>query len=494
MQQRCELLVGVAHRQLLHGLFHHQEGGLRRTIALKLGTQQTPERVAQGGTVRVVLVHDHGGSQGCGTGRIGVLMLIGCGVVAAWCSAMRLSLQDPSRSELEHRLRRRNGTADESEETPRVEWIFARRSRLVTEFAFLRIVCSVAVTVSYLVIFADRGPEVSLDAAALVIAGVVSVFTLWLLTGVIAGALATHLGTSLLVRTLPILRLVDLVLGPLAGISGVIDEAVRRLSGANLQEAEASDRLRRSIEDTTLGGDLDEVAAEMLENVVDFTSTEVGTVMTPRTEIEGIQSTDDLAAIRTIIIEAGHSRIPVYGDNLDEIRGILYVKDLVPYLGTEVEDFRLDRLLRQPIRVPETKPVQDLLGDFQRSEVHMAIVVDEYGGTAGLVTIEDVLEEIVGEIKDEHEGDVEEEPELRSTANGSYEVDGRFHVDDLNEALELNLPEDEEYDTVGGYLMACLGRVPDQGDSWDSENVRLTALETTATQVSLIGIEKLPQA
>ena len=156
--------------------------------------------------------------------------------------------------------------------------------------------------------------------------------------------------------------------------------------------------------------------------------------------------------------------------------------------------FRLQPLLRSPIVVPETKVVADLLADFQQSEVHMAIVVDEYGGTAGLVTIEDVLEEIVGEIKDEHEGDVEEEPELRSTANGSYEVDGRFHVDDLNEALELNLPEDEEYDTVGGYLMACLGRVPDQGDSWDSENVRLTALETTATQVSLIGIEKLPQA
>ena len=181
-----------------------------------------------------------------------ILILVGCGVIAAWSSALRLSLQDPSRSELEHRLRRRNAGSEESEETPRVEWIFARRSRLVTEFAFLRIICSVAVTVSYLVIFADRGPEASLDAADLVIAGVASAFTLWLLTGVIAGALATHLGTSLIVRTLPMLRLVDLVLRPLAGISAVIDEAVRRLSGANLQEAEASDRLRRSIEDTTL--------------------------------------------------------------------------------------------------------------------------------------------------------------------------------------------------------------------------------------------------
>ena len=419
------------------------------------------------------------------------LILVGCGIVAAWCSAMRLSLQDPSRSELEHRLRRRNGTADESEETPRVEWIFARRSRLVTEFAFLRIICSVAVTVSYLVIFADRGTEASLDAGDLAIAGLVSAFTLWLLTGVIAGALATHLGTSLLVRTLPILRVVDLVLGPLAGISGVIDEAVRRLSGANLQAAEASDRLRRSIEDTTLGGDLDEVAAEMLENVVDFTSTEVGTVMTPRTEIEGIESTDDLAAIRKTIIEAGHSRIPVYGDNLDEIRGILYVKDLVPYLGTEVEDFRLDRLLRQPIRVPETKPVQDLLGDFQRSEVHMAIVVDEYGGTSGLVTIEDVLEEIVGEIQDEHDTEEELPPAIARVGDDRWEMDARFQIYDLNEMLETTLPEDDDFDTIAGFILERLGRVPETGETVEDLGLRFEVLEAEPTRIERVAVTRL---
>ena len=419
------------------------------------------------------------------------LILVGCGVVAAWCSAMRLSLQDPSRSELEHRLRRRNGTADESEETHRVEWIFARRSRLVTEFAFLRIICSVAVTVSYLVIFADRGTEASLDAGDLVIAGLVSAFTLWLLTGVIAGALATHLGTSLLVRTLPILRVVDLVLGPLAGISGVIDEAGRRLSGANLQAAEASDRLRRSIEDTTLGGDLDEIAAEMLENVVDFTSTEVGTVMTPRTEIEGIESTDDLAAIRKTIIEAGHSRIPVYGDNLDEIRGILYVKDLVPYLGTEVEDFRLDRLLRQPIRVPETKPVQDLLGDFQRSEVHMAIVVDEYGGTSGLVTIEDVLEEIVGEIQDEHDTEEELPPAIARVGDDRWEMDARFQIYDLNEMLETTLPEDDDFDTIAGFILERLGRVPETGETVEDLGLRFEVLEAEPTRIERVAVTRL---
>ncbi len=412
-----------------------------------------------------------------------VLILVGCGVVAAWCSAVRLALQDPSRSELEHRLRRRNG-AEESEETPRVEWIFGRRPRLVTEFAFLRITCSVAVTVSFLVVFSDGGTGESFDALDLLLAGLASAFTLWLLTGVIAGALATHLGTSLLVRTLPLLRLVDLVLGPLAGISSVIDEAVRRLSGANLRAAEASDRLRRSIEDTTLGGDLDEVAAEMLENVVDFTSTEVGTVMTPRTEIEGIQSTDDLADIRSIIIEAGHSRIPVYGDNLDEIRGILYVKDLVPYLGTEVEDFRLDRLLRQPIRVPETKPVQDLLGDFQRSEVHMAIVVDEYGDVIGLVTLEDILEEIVGEFTTDM---LIPSQDIHPQEDGTYVIDGSAAIRDINRHLNWKLPANGPK-TINGLITEQLESIPETSVCLANGTYRMEILQTKDNMVKSVRV------
>ncbi|MFB0987243.1 MAG: hemolysin family protein, partial [Phycisphaerales bacterium] len=280
-------------------------------------------------------------------------------------------------------------------------------------------------------------------------------------------------------------------LGPLAAITAVMDESIRRLSGANLREDEAGERLRRSIEDTTLGGELDESAAEMLENVVDFTSTEVGTVMTPRTEIEGIQFTDDLSGIRTIIIEAGHSRIPVYGEHLDDIKGILYVKDLVPYLGTDATDFRLDRLLRQPIRVPETKPVQDLLRDFQRSEVHMAIVVDEYGGTSGLVTIEDVLEEIVGEIQDEHDTEEELPPAIARVDDDRWEMDARFQIYDLNELLETSIPEDDDFDTVAGFMLERLGRVPVVGEIVEAAGIRFEVLDAEPTRIERVIVTRL---
>lgn len=350
---------------------------------------------------------------------------------------------------------------------------------------------SVAVTVIFVELFLSGDADRLADPWELWLAGLASVFTLWISMSVVAGAMASYLGTSLIMRALPILRFLDLLLGPLAAVTAVMDEAIRRLSGANLREDEAGERLRRSIEDTTLGGELDESAAEMLENLVDFTSTEVGTVMTPRTEIEGIQSTDNLSDIRTIIIEAGHSRIPVFMENLDDIRGILYVKDLVPYLGTEVEDFRLDRLLRQPIRVPETKPVQDLLRDFQRSEVHMAIVVDEYGGTSGLVTIEDVLEEIVGEIQDEHDTDEELPPAIARVDDDRWEMDARFQIYDLNELLETEIPEDDDFDTVAGFILERLGRVPIVGEVVEAAGIRFEVLEAGPTRIERISVMRV---
>jgi putative hemolysin len=418
-----------------------------------------------------------------------ILALIVFTVVGTWCSALRLALQDPSRSELEG-WRRRRGGSDVDSEAPKVEWVLRRRLHLVTEFAFVRTTLSVAVTVIFVELFIGDVDRLA-EPVDFLLAGLVSVFTLWISMSVIAGALANYLGTSLVMRALPILRFLDLLLGPLAAITAVMDESIRRLSGANLREDEAGERLRRSIEDTTLGGDLDESAAEMLENVVDFTSTEVGTVMTPRTEIEGIQFTDDLSGIRTIIIEAGHSRIPVYGEHLDDIKGILYVKDLVPYLGTDATDFRLDRLLRQPIRVPETKPVQDLLRDFQRSEVHMAIVVDEYGGTSGLVTIEDVLEEIVGEIQDEHDTEEELPPAIARVDDDRWEMDARFQIYDLNELLETSIPEDDDFDTVAGFMLERLGRVPVVGEIVEAAGIRFEVLDAEPTRIERVIVTRL---
>ena len=342
-------------------------------------------------------------------GIVGVLI-----VLATWTSSLHLALQEPSRSEIEHRLARRVRKTGRSSTDGMLEWIFRRRAEIAIEVALVRTILRVGVTVCLVLAIVSGEP----DVFEVLVAGGVAILLLWFSTSVLSGAIAEYLGPGLVVSGLGLLRVMDVVLGPVARVAMLFNEVVRRLSGANLREHEAEDRLRRSIEDSTLEGELDEVAAEMLENIVEFNSTEVGTVMTPRTDIEGLPLSNDLVSIREFIVAAGHSRIPVYGDSLDDILGILYVKDLVPFLGADAGEFKLERVLRQPIRVPETKPVKDLLRDFQRSEVHMAIVVDEYGGTSGLVTIEDVLEEIVGEIQDEHDTEEEHPPSAEEVSPG----------------------------------------------------------------------------
>ena len=404
--------------------------------------------------------------------------------LAGYFSALTLSL---------HR-KRRSGIARYCEERGRADfsdWISRNREPSLLVLSFLRTAARVGFFV--LLLFEIMGLEsVTFSWQWVVITAGIAVVLLWLFTTVVAIPIAKHAGVGLIVTSAPLLRVAATIGRPIARGLFFIDESIRRLSGANLrEEAEAEENLLRSIEEVSIEANLDPGAAAMIENVVEFRSADVSEIMTPRTEIEGIEYTDDIAAIREFIEHAGHSRIPVYRGNLDQIDGILYVKDLVPFLGEAVDAFDLQAVLRKPIVVPETKVLPELLTDFQQSEVHMAIVIDEYGGTAGLVTIEDVLEEIVGEIHDEHEPEHEEEPTLTPLDDLRAEVDGRFHIDDLNERLRLELPEDEDYDTVAGFMLAHFGRIPANGDTFESHNARFTVLETSDTQINRVAIELL---
>jgi putative hemolysin len=410
-------------------------------------------------------------------------------VVITYFSSVAIAMLMVSRTALEKHLHPQGREAN-------AEWLFEHLYRVRISVALLRTLLRVAFFVLVLVEVVGVGSAVDISYGRLGLAFVICAALLWVFGSVLSSAIARHAPASVLSGAMPILRGVTLVCRPLTSALAFVDEAVRRLSGANLRERdeEAEAELLRSIEDTQREGALDQAAAAMLENVVEFTSTDVGEVMTPRTDIEGVEVTDELGTIRDFIVKAGHSRIPVYEDSLDNILGILYVKDLVPYLGEHAVDFALRPILRAPIIVPETKSVRELLTDFQKSEVHLAMVVDEYGGTAGLVTIEDVLEEIVGEIHDEHEPDDEVEPQLDVIDEMRAEADGRYHIDDLNEALMLDLPEDEEYDTIGGYILASLGRVPETGEGFVAEEARFTVLKASARAVERVAIERIAPA
>ncbi len=405
-------------------------------------------------------------------------------LAASYLEATKLSLLRLSRGSIQQAMADR-GRPEAG------RWLARRFNAVVFGVALLRTTARLGFFVLVLAQVVGLSTQASIVWADLLLALLISVPLVWLFTGVVAVAVARHAAPGLVSVSVPLLRVIALACYPFTRAVSFIDEAVRRLAGANLHEGDQEVELLRSIEESEREGELDKDAACMLENVVEFTSTDVAEIMTPRTDIEGIELTDDLAVIRSFISKVGHSRIPVYKGNLDHVVGVLYVRDLVPYLGEDADDFRLEPLLRQPIIVPETKPVSELLTDFQRSKVHMAIVIDEYGGTEGLVTIEDVLEEIVGEIRDEHEHADEAEPCLTSIDDRHVEVDGRYHIDDLNELLGLKLPEHDDFDTIGGFVLASLGHVPRAGESFEAHNARFTALAAAPTHVQRVGIELL---
>jgi magnesium and cobalt transporter len=195
--------------------------------------------------------------------------------------------------------------------------------------------------------------------------------------------------------------------------------------------------------------------------------------------------------VKRMIEESGHSRIPVYEGSLDHIVGILYARDLLKYLGLPPDTFGIRSAMRPAYYVPESKPLRDLLQDFRLQKVHIAIVLDEYGGTAGLVTIEDVLEELVGEISDEHEP---AEPAMfHRTGEQSAEVDARIYLDELNRLFGLTLAEDAGYDTLGGFISTTLGRIPETGTTFENAGAKFTILDAEPQKVNRVRIELIPQ-
>ncbi len=403
-------------------------------------------------------------------------------LLASWLAAIERSLLMSSQVGLRHEMEVR-GMPN------RALWLSSQYEAVTQSVAFARGFCFLMVIASVTGLLGGfELVDYWLVIGALAISGVI----LWVCASVIGGAIAAAVPAGTVCRSWWLVRL-SMVLGGLARVPiAVIGEIVRRLTGANLAHQNGStdveEQLLKSIEHSQREGGIPAKAAEMLENVVEFRTTDVGEIMTPRTDVEGIEHTNDLHEIRKIVLESGRSRIPVYEENIDHILGILYVKDLVAFFGEEDESFNLLSILRQPIVVPDTKPVQELLGDFQRSEVHMAVVIDEYGGTAGIVTIEDVIEEIVGEIRDEHDDAEPDEPKLVRVNDGLVEVDGRYNIDDLNDELSWELPEDEEYDTLAGFVLAHLGHVPEVGEVLDAFAKRFTTLEASATQINRISI------
>ena len=287
------------------------------------------------------------------------------------------------------------------------------------------------------------------------------------------------------------------ILGPVIALLTAVTRGITRLFGAQVtNEASISaEELRLIVERGGEQGVLEAEEEQMINAVIELGQSRVHEVMVPRIAIAALPSSASFEEATDLIIAAGHSRIPVYEDTVDHIVGILYAKDLLPFLRPEAaERPTLLSLLRAPVLVPESLPVDDVLHQLQRRRVHMAIVLDEYGGTAGLVTIEDLLEEIVGDIQDEY--DVEE-PMVVKISEDEARIDGRAAVDELEElfGVELNLEDAAEYDTVGGLVFHRIGGVPSPGDRIEVDGLTLTVETTDGRRVGrVLVVRRAPES
>ena len=278
------------------------------------------------------------------------------------------------------------------------------------------------------------------------------------------------------------------VFAPLVAFLTWTTRHISRLFGADVpaEERISSEELRLIIEQGGEQGILEAEEEQMIHAVIELGDQRIHEVMVPRIAMVTLPTSATFEQAIELVVEEGHSRIPVYESSVDEIVGILYAKDLLPFLKSGAPDRPpLRTLLRTPVFVPESMTVDDLLHELQRRKVHLAIVLDEYGGTAGLVTIEDLIEEIVGEIQDEY--DVEE-PMIVKLSDDEARVDGRAAIDDLEELFdtELALEDEDEYDTVGGLIYHRIGGVPSPGDQVSVDGLVFTVETTDGRRVGKV--------
>jgi len=421
----------------------------------------------------------------------GIWIGLAASLVGCYVGAVHYALHHFSRSRLEELLTER-GHAD------RIASL-GELNRYVLMTAVVRAVLNLMILIAMFGWFASPGDATATwwDVlwAFLVAGGLIVVFTVS-----VAHSWGLHASEHLLMYSLPGLHATAVVLKPVMSSLHVIDPLVRRLLGVAKPAPDDTSDLEKEILDVVSEGEktglVDQQQADMIEAVVHFGDTTADEIMTPRTDVEGIEVNATLDQVKRISAEEGHSRFPVYEDNLDNIVGVLYVKDLLEMVGKTNghEPFDLRKIVRDALFVPESKNLRDLLAEMRLKKVHMALVLDEYGGTAGLISIEDILEEIVGDIQDEYEPEDELPPDITRIDQSVGEVDGRAYIDDVNDQLDIELPEDEDYDTIGGFVFATLGHVPESGEKFEYEDLRVTVLAAEKTKVTRVRIETLDGA
>ncbi len=417
---------------------------------------------------------------------INLILIIAAVVFSGVFATLTFSLRDFSRGKLEMALSNRG---KESWLEPTI----VHSSELAFLTASIRLIFNILILLCSLHLVRDRGWDYWQEY--LIAAGGSAIVTIFS-SVTIPHALAYNAGESIIAMCARPLHGLRTIFAPLSKILHITDSVIKRATSkpeSTAQEHAENDlqsEIMAVVEEGEKTGVVNEVEREMIESIIQFRDTSVAQVMTTRPDMIALSIDSSLEKIRGLMEESGHSRIPLYEGSIDHVVGVLYARDLLKFVGESADQFDARNVMRPPVFIPDSKPLRDLLQDFRLQKVHIAIVLDEYGGTAGLVTIEDVLEELVGEISDEHEPI---EPAIFHRLDQlTAEVDAKLHIDELNRLMGTHLPEEADYDTLAGFITTHLGSIPAVDTEFEHDGAKFHILEAEPQRVLRVRIQLLP--
>lgn len=388
---------------------------------------------------------------------------------------------------LVNRARVKQRTDEGDARSRRLDELLEDRHRLHASLAMCRTTLSILLGALAVWIAQARCPESLSTQGLAVLATVVGVLFLEILSRRLAWVDPERLALTLV----PFYVLVDRVASPVVGVFSVLTTGMARLAGSPhlsrpVDREVTGEDIRMLVE---AGHDLEESEKEMLTSIFELSETLAREIMVPRVDMIAVDADTSLERVLELCAERGLSRLPVYQGTIDEVVGVVLTKDLLGLVKESRMDTPLRELLRPAHFVPGSKKVDELLREMQRDKIAMAIVVDEYGGTDGLITMEDLVEEIVGEITDEYD---QEEQILEVLADGSAVVDARMNIEDVNGKLDLSLPW-HEYETLGGYVYGLLGHVPAEGECTRAEGLEVRVEEVQRQRITRIRLKRVDQ-
>jgi CBS domain containing-hemolysin-like protein len=325
---------------------------------------------------------------------------------------------------------------------------------------------------------------------AIPISTIISTFLILIFAEVTPKSYAFQRAEKVALFTATPLSILHKLFSPVAIVMTTVANLILKVFGLKLVNPEpfvTEEEIKTLVDIGEEEGIIEEEEREIIEGVFEFSETLAREVMVPRVDIVALDVNSTFEEAIDTINMSGHSRIPIYEETIDNIVGILYAKDLLKYFGLKNPP-PLKAIMRSPYYVPETKPIDELFREMRAQKIHMAIIIDEYGGTAGLVTIEDILEELVGEIMDEY--DINEESMVKEIAPDEIIVDGRMNLEELNEMLGVNLPA-EETDTIAGFVYDHISHIPKAGEEFEYDGVLIRVEEVRGRRITKLRIKKV---